>query len=183
MKAKRFEMAMGASIVAVAVMFALTAGRAEAFREYPIGESVEKHAMRIAAVWLPPVQMDNDKRLDDLRKKKDGQSIHLEEDVHSIEANENGFGAGEWIPYLKISYTLKDGGKTISGEFVPMVAKDGPHYGAQVYVPFGRYRLTYHISPPSASGFGRHTDPVTGVAGWWEPFEVSWDFDFKGVRK
>src|SRR5439155_22863981 len=28
------------------------------FREYPIGDDVEKNHMRIAAVWLPPVQMD-----------------------------------------------------------------------------------------------------------------------------
>ena len=183
MRVRRFKRA-GAAIAAGAVVFSLAAGSAEAFREYPIGESVERHAMEIAAVWLPPVEMDDDKGLAGLRKKKNGQSIHLEADVHAIEGNENGFGAGEWIPYLKISYTLEGpGGKTISGRFAPMVAKDGPHYGAQVYVPFGRYRLTYHISPPSASGFGRHTDPVTGVAGWWQPFEVSWDFDFKGAKK
>ncbi len=64
-----------------------------------------------------------------------------------------------------------------------MVAKDGPHYGAQLYLPFGKYRLTYHISQPDNTMFGRHTDPVTGVASWWKPFDVSWEFNFKGVKK
>ena len=64
---------------------------------------------------------------------------------------------------------------------MPMVARDGLHYGASIAMPkAGAYRLTYHIEPPSAGGLGRHSDPVTGVAPWWEPFEVSFDWDYPG---
>lgn len=167
------------------IVTAVSMSRAAApFREYPIGDSVETNAMEIAAVWLPPVKMDNEQELDDLKKRKEGQDIHLEADIHAIEGNENGFGAGEWIPYLKVDYTLiREDGHKIAGEFAPMVAKDGPHYGAQVFVPFGKYRLTYRISPPAVNGFGRHTDPTTGVAEWWKPFVVSWEFEFRGAKK
>jgi len=64
-----------------------------------------------------------------------------------------------------------------------MVAKDGPHYGAQIFVPYGDYKLTFHLSPPDSAAFGRHTDSVSGVAPWWKPFELSWDFKFNGEKK
>ena len=64
---------------------------------------------------------------------------------------------------------------------IPMVARDGLHYGASIEMPrAGRYTLTYRIDPPSAGGLGRHADPATGVAPWWEPFEVSFDWDYPG---
>jgi len=171
------------TLAAIATLLPIVSA-AGTFREYPIGDSVEKNELEIAAVWLPPVKMDNEAGLDDLKKKRGGMDIHLEADIHAIEGNKNGFGAGEWVPYLKINYTLtREDGHTISGDFVPMVAKDGPHYGAQVFLPFGKYKLVYHISPPSSNGFGRHTDPVTGVAKWWKPFNVSWGFTFRGAKR
>ena len=64
---------------------------------------------------------------------------------------------------------------------MPMVARDGLHYGASLTLPkAGAYRLTYAIEPPSAGGLGRHSDPVTGVAPWWAPFEVTFDWDYAG---
>src|SRR5215472_6883483 len=47
------------------------------FREYPIGEEVEKNQMRIAAVYLPPVQMDGMPGL------AAPAMIHLEADIHA----------------------------------------------------------------------------------------------------
>ena len=32
--------------------------------------------------------------------------IHLEADIHAVKGNKNGFGDGEWMPYLTINYTL-----------------------------------------------------------------------------
>jgi periplasmic iron binding protein len=62
-----------------------------------------------------------------------------------------------------------------------MVARDGLHYGASIAMPTpGSYRLTYRLAPPSAGGLGRHSDPVTGVAPWWQPFEVAYDWDYPG---
>jgi uncharacterized protein involved in high-affinity Fe2+ transport len=64
---------------------------------------------------------------------------------------------------------------------IPMVAADGLHYGASVSMPkAGEYRLTYKIDPPSAGGLGRHSDPATGVAPWWTPFEASFEWDYPG---
>lgn len=148
------------------------------FREYPIGDDVEKNAMRIAAVWLPPVQMQGDEE----GSASMADMVHLEADIHAAEGNPNGFPRDEFVPYLGISYTITplDGksNETLKGTLAPMVARDGWHYGASLLMPGpGRYRLTYHFDPPSA---GRHADAATGVAPWWAPFEVSFDWDYAG---
>ena len=147
------------------------------FREYPIGET-EHSGMQIAAVWLPPVQMEG------MDLPEEGDVIHLEADIHALEGNIHGFGRGSWIPYLTVRYEIipvHADKEPISGEFMPMVAKDGPHYGATVRMPGpGKYRLIYKLWPPSFNGFGRHSDPITGVAPWWEPFQVEFEFDYAG---
>lgn len=151
----------------------LPAGAA-GFREYPIGDEVEQSGLRIAAVWLPPIHMAG-------MKPGEGMNmIHLEADIRALEANINGFGKDEFVPYLKISYQIvpSAGGTTLEGEMGPMVARDGLHYGANIFMPGpGKYRLVYRINPPSAE-LGRHDDPITGVAPWWEPFEISFDWDY-----
>jgi len=154
------------------------------FREYPIGESIEINQLEIAAVWLPPVKMDHTKNMEDLKKRKNGKVIHLEADIHSTAGNENGFGAGEWVPNLTVSYKISNkDGMVVRGQLFPMVAKDGPHYGAQIFLPFDNYKLIFHIKPPDSKEFGRHTDPITGVAPWWKPFDATWSFNFKGANK
>jgi uncharacterized protein involved in high-affinity Fe2+ transport len=152
------------------------------FREYPIGDEVEreKEHMKVAAVWLPPVTMDHEHGA----AAPGPNTIHLECDVHATRGNENGFAVGDWIPYMTIEYAITKEGEEkpcLSGELMPMVAKDGPHYGATISMPgLGRYKLVYKLFPPSKNGFGRHTDSVTGVAEWWAPYEVSYSWDFKG---
>ena len=154
--------------------------RPAGFREYPIGEDVEKNQMRIAAVWLPPIQMDG-------MPDPSSAMIHLEADIHATDGNPNGFAKDEFVPYLKVHYTItpRDGGSSAvvppPGTMMPMVARDGLHYGTGLEMPkAGRYRLTYRIEPPSAGGLGRHSDAVTGVAPWWQPFEVGFDWDYPG---
>ena len=52
------------------------------------------------------------------------------------------------MPYLTINYTLvnTDTGAKQEGTFMPMVAGDGPHYGANIkMMGVGNYKLTYHI--------------------------------------
>lgn len=145
------------------------------FREYPIGEEVLKHHMRIAAVWLPAIQMEG------MPATPGADIIHLEADVKATEGNPNGFAKDEFVPYLKLKYKLTpaDSNAAIDqGALMPMVAADGLHYGASIAMPKkGSYRLTYSVEPPSAGGLGRHSDPVTGVAPWWDPFEVTFDWD------
>ena len=64
-----------------------------------------------------------------------------------------------------------------SGEMLPMVAFDGLHYGANVESPEpGAYQLVFEIDPPSAGGLGRHSDPLTGVAPWWDSFTAAFEW-------
>lgn len=70
------------------------------FREYPIGEPIEKNEMRVAAVWLPSIQMDG------MVDPSGAEMIHLEADIHATEGNRNGFAKDEFVPYMKISYKV-----------------------------------------------------------------------------
>jgi len=151
------------------------------FREYPIGEEVERNQIRIAAVWLPSVRMEG---MDD---PGTSSMIHLEADIHATEGNRNGCPKDEFVPWLTVHYTIVPADapakstEPIRGTLVPMIARDGWHYGASIDMPrAGRYKLTYAIEPPTV---GRHVDPVTGVAPWWKPFEVSFDWDFKEAAR
>jgi uncharacterized protein involved in high-affinity Fe2+ transport len=168
-----------------------SARRPADFREYPVGEEVERNQMRIAAVWLPPIQMDG------FPAPSEGPSsiIHLEADIKGAEGNRNGCAKDEFVPYLTVHYTIAPSGakaqakprEPVSGEMMPMVARDGWHYGATIEMPSaGHYTLTYKIEPPSALSLpggcraGRHSDAATGVDPWWQPFEVSFDWDYPG---
>lgn len=150
--------------------------------EAPIGEPKEINGMKIAAVYLQPILMEP-MAIDLDRGEAD---IHLEADIHALKGNPNGFGAGEWIPYLTIRYVLvrADTGAQQSDYLYPMIASDGPHYGRQIkMMGVGNYKLVYYIDPPPYHNFGRHTDKETGVAGWWSPFKVEWTFKYLGPGK
>jgi len=158
----------------------LAAGSVQA-AEIAVGEAVQRHGMEIGAVYLQPVVM-----VPMLPGMKADSDVHLEADIRALPKNPNGFGPGEWVPYLGITYRLDKLGSdwTGAGAFMPMVASDGPHYGANVKLDGpGRYRLSYHIAPPPYQGFYRHNDKETGVAPWWAPFDVSWEFTYVGVGK
>ncbi len=144
----------------LAGMFAATS--AYAFQEYPIGEAVTMNDMEIAAVYLKPVDMEP--RGMGLPAAK--SDIHLEADIHAVKGNKNGFGEGEWMPYLTINYTLvnTDTGAKQEGTFMPMVAGDGPHYGANIKM------------------MGVGNDEETGVGRWWKPFDVNYEFKFTGLK-
>jgi periplasmic iron binding protein len=152
------------------------------FREYPIGEEIEKNQIRIAAVYLPPVEMDG------MPTMGSPSLIHLEADIHATEGNRNGFPKDEFVPYLVVQYAIapldadaKTGSaEPIRGTMTPMMARDGLHYGASIEMPkAGHYKLTYKI----AIELGRHVDRATGVDPWWKPFEVSFDWDYPGPPK
>lgn len=160
----------------------LLSGTAFAFTEYPAGEPQTMNEMEIAAVYLAPIDMEPR----GMGLSAAESDIHLEADIHATKGNKNGFGEGEWIPYLTINYTLQnlDTGKKQEGTFMPMVASDGPHYGANLKMDgVGNYKVTYHIEPPPKAGMHRHTDSETGVGKWWKPFEVSYEFKYTGLDK
>ncbi len=146
-------------------------------REYPIGEPVSRNHVQVAAVWLPGVTMDG-------MSAGPSDLIHLEADIRSLGENPNGFAKDEFIPYLKVKYAITpaSGGPAIdSGEFSPMIASDGLHYGANIALPKpGTYKLTYAIDPPSAGGLGRHVG-VGGVAAWWKPFTAEFEWNVEAM--
>ncbi|MGB8274479.1 MAG: iron transporter [Alphaproteobacteria bacterium] len=161
---------------------ALLSGSGAWAGEHPAGDPVDKNGMQVMAVYLQPVEMepampDQDPAASD---------VHIEADIHALAKNPNGFPDDAWIPYLSIAYELRKGGSdwSSSGVLQPMVANDGPHYGANVRLDGpGAYSLTFRISPPTSKGFMRHTDKETGVAPWWAPFEYQGGFKFIGTGK
>ncbi|MGL4214538.1 MAG: iron transporter, partial [Morganella morganii] len=158
--------------------------------EYPLGQPVIKNGMEIQGVYLQPITMAVEGKHEMHHLAADKSDIHLEADIHAVEENPNGFAEGDWIPYLKVDYKvtkLDDPKKAQSGTFMAMVASDGPHYGENLKLDgYGKYRVEYRISPPSMNdnvAFGRHIDKETGVAPWFEPFDVSWDFEYAGTGR
>jgi uncharacterized protein involved in high-affinity Fe2+ transport len=170
---------MNTNRIAAALLMAV-AGTLQA-GEHPIGDPVEKNGMELAAVYLQPVVMEPMPP-----GKMEPSDIHLEADIHAAKGNRNGFGAGEWVPYLGITYEVSKVGAdwSTSGTFMPMVASDGPHYGKNIKLDGpGKYLVRFHLVPPSANGFYRHTDRETGVGEWWAPFDLEWDFIYAGAGK
>ena len=146
--------------------------------EVLVGET-EQNGMEIVAVYLQPVTMQPH------YPGMEGD-IHLEADIHAIEGNKQGFGAGDWIPYLDIAYHITKHGSdwSTTNNFEPMIASDGPHYANNIKLDGpGKYHLIYNIKPPAYAGFMRHTDAETGVGKWWEPIRLEWDFPYVGTGK
>lgn len=169
-------------ITAAVGMGAVSAIGLAAADEHPAGDPVQINGMEVAGVFLQPVKMDPAMSGQDAAKT----DIHLEADIAALPGNENGFEAGAWMPYLSVDYTLakKDSDWKSNGKFMPMVASDGPHYGANVKLDGpGEYQVTFKISPPSQNGFMRHFDKETGVAEWWAPFTYEGSFIFAGTGK
>jgi len=170
--------------IVLASAFAVVASAAVA-RETPIGTPQQHAGMEIAAVYLQPIEMEPPGMM---RDAKDSD-VHMEADIKAARNNTNGFAEGDWIPYLGVKYELTrlDGGKTVKGDFMPMVANDGPHYGDNIKLDGpGKYRLKLTISPPSANPhahFGRHIDKETGVGAWFAPFSVDYEFVYAGTGK
>ena len=140
-------------------------------KENPIGDPVVKNHIQVSAVWLAGVTMEGMSMPPDV--------IHLEADVKATEGNPNGFAKDEFVPYMKVGYSIVDAstGATVdSGAMSPMIASDGLHYGASVAMPKpGHYKLVYQLQPPSAGGLGRHVG-LGGVAAWWAPFTAEFDW-------
>ncbi len=171
-------------IPAVATALLLTPALAAA-KEYPIGKPQEHAFMEIGAVYLQPIEMEPP----GMMRPAAQSDVHLEADIKATKGNPNGFAEGDWVPYLAVSYALTklDDNKSEKGDFMPMVANDGPHYGDNVKLMGpGKYRLSLTIAPPSENPhahFGRHVDKETGVGPWFKTFTVDYEFVYAGTGK
>lgn len=169
---------MGKGLLATGLVGALAFGNAVA-GDVEVGE-VSKNGMNIAAVYIQPTKMEP------MLPGMGASDIHLEADISAAANNPHGFAEGSWVPYLGITYQIRKLGSdwSVLGELMPMVASDGPHYAANIKLNGpGKYALSYHITPPPYQGFYRHTDKETGVAKWWTPFDLEWEFAYVGVGK
>ena len=153
--------------------------------ETPIGKPHVEGGMEVAAVYLQPIEMDPPGMMREAKLS----DIHLEADIRAVKGNTNGFGEGDWMPYLVVKYKLTKAGdsKALEGDLMPMVASDGPHYGENVKLMGpGKYKLAITVQPPSQNAhahFGRHVDKETGVAPWFKPFTATYEFTYAGIGK
>lgn len=148
------------------------------FEEFPLGDEQVVGPLQIAGVYFQPVDMEPAGMGGLAASKAD---MHLEADISAVEGNDLGYGAGEFVPYLSVKYIIEKKGsnKVIEGNFMPMSASDGPHYGNNVKLDgAGDYKITFIIDNPEKQGYLLHVDKKTGVTGrfWKEPIKVSWDF-------
>lgn len=148
------------------------------FTEYPIGQEQQVEGLNVALVYFQPVPMEPESKAG---LKPQEADIHLEADITALPNNSLGFGIGEFVPYLQVKYTIEkvDSGEIIEGNFMPMNASDGAHYGANIKMAgAGNYRIKVKIKAPD--NYLLHTDRETGVEGrWWSsPLELAWDFQY-----
>lgn len=172
---KRTILAAGLSAV-----LALTMGAANAagFEEFPIGDDIQVGPLNVGAVYFQPVDMEPA----GMGLPADEADMHIEADIHAVE-NDLGFGVGEFVPYLRVDYSIthvdgdKKGEVAASGTFMAMSASDGPHYGNNIKLPeAGTYDVKFTIYSPEENGYYLHTDANTGVTGrfWKEPLVAEW---------
>jgi len=150
------------------------------FEEFPIGDEQQVGPLNVAGVYFQPVDMEP-ASLGGLPAAE--ADMHLEADISALPENNLGYGAGDFVPYLTVKYQARKEGSTkvIEGNFMPMSASDGPHYGNNVKLDGpGRYKITFIIENPEKQSYLLHVDKETGVPGrfWKEPLNVEWDFDF-----
>ncbi len=157
---------------------------AEAAREVSLGTPVNRQdaALTIAAAYEPPVRVEGtDASGRPLFLLPDKADLFLTVDIRAGKGNKNGFGAGEFIPYLSVSYTLQRRNSTriLQGQLHSLVTRQGMRYGNNVRLTGpGTYTLTLTVEPPIKVGFGRHTDLETGVSRWWKPFQIEWTLKY-----
>ena len=149
------------------------------FEEFPLGDEQEAGPLHVAGVYFQPVDMEPA----GLGLAASQSDMHMEADISALANNELGYGAGDFVPYLSVKYRAQKEGsdKVIEGNFMPMNASDGPHYGNNVKLDGpGKYKITFIIENPEKQNYLLHVDKETGVTGkfWKEPIIVSWDFDF-----
>lgn len=147
-----------------------------------IGQPIERNELVLVVRYIQAVTMDGSAHAGHGGMSGPGDA-HLEAIVFASKNSKSGFQPSEWIPYLDITYDLaKVGGSwTGSGVLQPMLANDGPHYGANLMLDGpGKYKLVVKIAPPSPEVFPRHTDKETGAADWWAPFSEEFEFSFVG---
>lgn len=174
------SLGLALSTFSLAAVAAPAPGEQAGFEEFPIGDDVQVGPLNVGAVYFQPVDMEPA----GMGLAAADADMHIEADI-SAAKNDLGYGVGDFVPYLRVEYTIthKDGDKKVASEgtFMAMNASDGPHYGANIKLPeAGEYEVKFVIHSPEEQGFFLHTDKTTGVPGrfWKEPLVAKWDFNY-----
>ena len=155
-------------------------GEDAGFEELPLGDDVFVGPLKVGGVYFQPVDMEPA-----VSTPAKDSSMHMEADISAVADNDLGYGAGDFIPALTVSYQIADKSGTVvqEGTFMPMNASDGPHYGINLpKLEAGTYDVTFTIDSPENNGWLLHTDEKTGVKGrfWKEPLKAEfkdWQWD------
>ena len=139
---------------------------AAGFEEVPIWEDEEAIGkdgnpfLNVSGVYFQPVPMTGG------NENFEDYDMHFEADVSAME-NNLGFGLGDWVPYMTVSYEIigSDGNVAAEGTFMPMSASDGPHYGQNIKLPNAdTYSVHLHFDMDENT-YLIHTDDETGPGG------------------
>jgi uncharacterized protein involved in high-affinity Fe2+ transport len=158
-------------------------GEEAGFIEYPLGDDFVLGPLNVAGVYFQPVDMVPAGLAGLPASQSD---MHMEADISAAE-NDLGYGVGDFVPYLTVKYEItRSSGEKVEGNFMPMNASDGPHYGANIKLPgpggVGSYTVKFIIQNPESQGYLLHVDSETGVPGrfWGAPLVAEWKVDYAG---
>ncbi len=157
--------------------------------EAPLGAPVTRQdaGLTITASYEAPLALEGSNASNQsLFLSPNKADLFLAVNIRGAKGNKNGFGVGEFIPYLSVSYTLQrqGGGEVQRGYLHSLVGPKGMRYGNNVKLSgSGPYTLGLTIEPPIKVGFGRHTDLETGVSRWWKQLQVEWPLENSVLAK
>lgn len=156
-------------------------GQAVGINEIPVGDSGPQTSgpLTVDLVYFQAIDMEQGSVLVPPASESD---MHFEVDVATNEkAAEIGYEADQFMPYLEINVKIYDqatGGLVKDlGTMMPMVASDGPHYGNNIKLEPGEYRVEVEIPSP-ADKFMLHTGKDTSAVDgrfWTEPLKFTFE--------
>ena len=78
-------------------------GEDAGFEEQPLGDDVHVGPLVVGGVYFQPVDMEPTMGVPAAEA-----SMHMEADIHAAADNKLGYGAGDFVPALTVTYTIKD---------------------------------------------------------------------------
>ena len=156
-------------------------GQAVGINEIPVGDSGPQTngPLTVDLVYFQAIDMEQGSVLVPPASESD---MHFEVDVSTNEkAGEIGYEADQFLPYLEVKVKIYDQatGNLVKdlGTMMPMIASDGPHYGNNIKLEPGKYRVEVEIPSP-ADKFMLHTgNDTSAVDGrfWKEPLKFTFE--------
>lgn len=148
--------------------------------EHPVGDSGPQDVdmLHVDAVFFQPIDLEQGSVKMPPASESD---MHFEVDVHTnAKAKLIGYDKDLYMPYLKIQAKIinKDTGETgYEGTLMPMIASDGPHYGNNIKLADGKYKVELTIPSPADDWMlhtGKDSSAVKGRF-WKDPLKVTFD--------